>query len=170
MEATRHHRSRTTGPPRGTVNLSSPRAIFAGSPPRFTRSRVTYEAYAASRISTRPQVDSAIFTAVEHTSAGPQLEQPVACTRAHCDREADEGRRQHRYKNIPKYLGVSRATQRGTDTLFPSGGATRYFPRRGATHCFPRGQGTRCLPSAGAYPNVRCPWVKGDSAHDIDNP
>ena len=44
---------------RGTVNLSSPRAIFAGSPPRFTRSRVTYEAYAVSRTSTRPQVDSA---------------------------------------------------------------------------------------------------------------
>jgi len=39
--------------------LSSPRAIFAGSPPRFTRSRVTYEAYAVSRTSTRPQVDSA---------------------------------------------------------------------------------------------------------------
>jgi ABC transport system ATP-binding/permease protein len=38
----------------GTVNLSSPRAIFAGSPPRFTRSRVTYEAYAVSRTSTRP--------------------------------------------------------------------------------------------------------------------
>ena len=45
--------------PDGTVNLSSPRAIFAGSPPRFTRSRVTYEAYAVSRTSTRPQVDSA---------------------------------------------------------------------------------------------------------------
>jgi hypothetical protein len=30
--------------PQGTVNLSNPRAIFAGSPPRFTRSRVTYEA------------------------------------------------------------------------------------------------------------------------------
>ena len=44
---------------KGTVNLSSPRAIFAGSPPRFTRSRVTYEAYAVSRTSTRPQVDSA---------------------------------------------------------------------------------------------------------------
>jgi phosphate uptake regulator len=29
---------------RGTVNLSNSRAIFAGSPPRFTRSRVTYEA------------------------------------------------------------------------------------------------------------------------------
>ena len=47
---------------RGTVNLSSPRAIFAGSPPRFTRSRVTYEAYAVSRTSTRPQVDSAVET------------------------------------------------------------------------------------------------------------
>ena len=44
----------------GTVNLSNPRAIFAGSPPRFTRSRVTYEAYAVSRTSTRPQVDSAV--------------------------------------------------------------------------------------------------------------
>src|SRR5271165_7012879 len=44
---------------RGTVNLSNPRAIFAGSPPRFTRSRVTYEAYVVSRTSTRPQVDSA---------------------------------------------------------------------------------------------------------------
>ena len=43
----------------GTVNLSSPRAIFAGLPPRFTRSCVTYEAYAVSRTSTRPQVDSA---------------------------------------------------------------------------------------------------------------
>jgi hypothetical protein len=32
----------------GTVNLSNPRAIFAGSPPRFTRSRVTYEAYVVS--------------------------------------------------------------------------------------------------------------------------
>ena len=42
----------------GTVNLSNPRAIFAGSPPRFTRSRVTYEAYAVSRTSTRPQVDA----------------------------------------------------------------------------------------------------------------
>ena len=42
----------------GTVNLSSPRAIFAGSPPRFTRSRVTYEAYVVSRTSTRPQVDA----------------------------------------------------------------------------------------------------------------
>ena len=42
------------------VNLSNPRAIFAGSPPRFTKSRVTYEAYAVSRTSTRPQVDSAI--------------------------------------------------------------------------------------------------------------
>ena len=40
--------------------MSSPRAIFAGSPPRFTRSRVTYEAYAVSRTSTRPQVDSAL--------------------------------------------------------------------------------------------------------------
>jgi hypothetical protein len=46
---------------RGTVNLSNPRAIFAGSPPRFTRSRVTYEAYAVSGTSTRPQVDSASF-------------------------------------------------------------------------------------------------------------
>ena len=46
--------------PDGTVNLSNPRAIFAGSPPRFTRSRVTYEAYVVSRTSTRPQVDSAI--------------------------------------------------------------------------------------------------------------
>ena len=44
----------------GTVNLSNPRAIFAGSPPRFTRSRVTYEAYVVSRMSTRPQVDSAL--------------------------------------------------------------------------------------------------------------
>src|SRR6476661_9429096 len=44
----------------GTVNLSNPRAICAGSPPRFTRSRVTYEAYAVSRTSTRPQVDSAV--------------------------------------------------------------------------------------------------------------
>ncbi|MGZ6781007.1 MAG: hypothetical protein ACXVGO_18695 [Mycobacterium sp.] len=44
----------------GTVNLSNPRAIFAGSPPRFTRSRVTYEAYVVSRTSTRPQVDSAL--------------------------------------------------------------------------------------------------------------
>ena len=43
----------------GTVNLSNPRAIFAGSPPRFTRSRVTYEAYVVSSTSTRPQVDSA---------------------------------------------------------------------------------------------------------------
>jgi hypothetical protein len=43
----------------GTVNLSNPRAIFAGSRPRFTRSRVTYEAYVVSRTSTRPQVDSA---------------------------------------------------------------------------------------------------------------
>ena len=43
----------------GTVNLSNPRATFAGSPPRFTRSRVTYEAYVVSRTSTRPQVDSA---------------------------------------------------------------------------------------------------------------
>ena len=44
----------------GTVKLSNPRAIFAGSPPRFTRSRVTYEAYVVSRPSTRPQVDSAV--------------------------------------------------------------------------------------------------------------
>jgi len=36
----------------GIVNLSSPRAIFAGSRPRFTRSRVTYEAYVVSRTST----------------------------------------------------------------------------------------------------------------------
>ena len=36
----------------GTVNLSNPRAIFAGSPPRFTRSRVMYEAYVVSRTST----------------------------------------------------------------------------------------------------------------------
>ena len=43
------------GAGKGTVNLSSPRAIFAGSPPRFTRSRVTYEAYAVSRTSTRPR-------------------------------------------------------------------------------------------------------------------
>ena len=40
--------------PEGTVNLSNPRAIFAGSPSRFTRSRVTYEAYVVSRMSTRP--------------------------------------------------------------------------------------------------------------------
>ena len=33
----------------GTVNLSNPRATFGGSPPRFTRSRVTYEAYVVSR-------------------------------------------------------------------------------------------------------------------------
>ena len=46
----------------GTVNLSNPRAIFAGAPPRFTRSRVTYEAYVVSRTSTRPQVDSAVWT------------------------------------------------------------------------------------------------------------
>ena len=32
----------------GTVNLSNPRATFAGSPPRFTRSRVN-EAYVVSR-------------------------------------------------------------------------------------------------------------------------
>src|SRR6476646_7025192 len=44
----------------GTVDLSNPRAIFAGSPPRFTWSRVTYEAYVVSRTSARPQVDSAL--------------------------------------------------------------------------------------------------------------
>ena len=44
----------------GTVNLSNPSAIFGGSPPRFTRSRVTYEANVVSRTSTRPQVDSAL--------------------------------------------------------------------------------------------------------------
>ena len=49
----------------GTVNLSNPRAIFAGSPPRFTSSRVTYEAYVVSRTSTRPQVDSAHVRGVE---------------------------------------------------------------------------------------------------------
>ena len=43
----------------GTVKLSNPKAIFAGSPPRFTRSRVTYEAYVVSTTWTRPQVDSA---------------------------------------------------------------------------------------------------------------
>ena len=42
----------------GTVDLSNPRAIFAGSPPRFTWSRVTYEAYVVSRTSARPQVDA----------------------------------------------------------------------------------------------------------------
>jgi hypothetical protein len=47
----------------GTVNLSNPWAIFAGSRPRFTRSRATYEAYAVSRTSTRPQVDSALISA-----------------------------------------------------------------------------------------------------------
>ena len=47
----------------GSVNLSNPRAIFAGSPPRFTRSRVTYEAYVVSRTSTRPQVDSVMLGA-----------------------------------------------------------------------------------------------------------
>ena len=52
----------------GTVNLSNPRAIFAGSPPRFTRSRVTYEAYAVSRTSTPPQVDSAPLTAPRRTT------------------------------------------------------------------------------------------------------
>ena len=54
----------------GTVNLSNPRAIFAGSPPRFTRSRVTYEAYVVSRTSTRPQVDSAFAEAFEHRGIG----------------------------------------------------------------------------------------------------
>jgi len=44
--------------------LSNPSAIFAGSPPRFTRSRVTYEAYVVSGPSTRPQVDSAIGQAL----------------------------------------------------------------------------------------------------------
>ena len=34
--------------PDGTVNLSSPRAIFAGSPPRFTRSRVESAAIVAA--------------------------------------------------------------------------------------------------------------------------
>ena len=56
----------------GTVNLSNPRAIFASSPPRFTRSRVTYEAYVVSRTSTRPQVDSAALgysIATQWTSA-----------------------------------------------------------------------------------------------------
>ena len=53
------------GSSRGTVNLSSPRAIFAGSPARFTRSRVTYEAYAVSRTSTRPQVDSAALVSLD---------------------------------------------------------------------------------------------------------
>jgi ubiquinone/menaquinone biosynthesis C-methylase UbiE len=48
----------------GTVNLSNPRATFAGPRPRFTRSRVTYEAYVVSRTSTRPQVDSALEVAV----------------------------------------------------------------------------------------------------------
>ena len=52
---------KTRWSPSGTVNLSNPRAIFAGSPPRFTRSRVTYEAYVVSRTSTRPQVDSAVW-------------------------------------------------------------------------------------------------------------
>ena len=54
------HEPGTTNTLNGTVNLSNPRAIFAGSPPRFTRSRVTYEAYVVSRTSTRPQVDSAV--------------------------------------------------------------------------------------------------------------
>ena len=56
--------------PQGTVNLSNPRAIFAGSPPRFTRSRVTYEAYVVSRTSTRPQVDRALLIpCFDHHSA-----------------------------------------------------------------------------------------------------
>ena len=46
-------------PALGIVNLSSPRAIFAGSPPRFTRSRVTYEAYAVSRTSHTTSIDGA---------------------------------------------------------------------------------------------------------------
>ena len=54
------------GAVRRVDNLSNPRAIFAGSRPRFTRSRVTYEAYVVSRTSTRPQVDSAGWTVIEH--------------------------------------------------------------------------------------------------------
>ena len=55
-----------TTPQAGTVNLSNPMAIFAGSRPRFTSSRVTYEAYVVSRTSTRPQVDSDGWTVIEH--------------------------------------------------------------------------------------------------------
>ena len=44
-------RSALTSRHKGTVNLSNPRATFAGSPPRFTRSRVMCEAYVVSRTS-----------------------------------------------------------------------------------------------------------------------
>ena len=47
-------RSPRPAPPKITMVDSSSR------PPRFTRSRVTYEAYAVSRTSTRPQVDRAL--------------------------------------------------------------------------------------------------------------
>jgi len=46
-------------PPLHRINLSNSRAIFARSPARLTRSRVTYEAYVVRRTSRRPQVDSA---------------------------------------------------------------------------------------------------------------
>jgi NAD-dependent dihydropyrimidine dehydrogenase PreA subunit len=53
----------------GTVNLSNSRAIFARSPARLTRSRVTYEAYVVSRTSRRPQVDSALTVTFVISSA-----------------------------------------------------------------------------------------------------
>ena len=81
----------------GTVNLSNPRAIFAGSPPRFTRSRVTYEAYVVSGTSTRPQVDSA---ACAHQPLCPGRPAPTAACfvltagprQARCGPRPDAGR------------------------------------------------------------------------------
>ena len=80
MSSVEHRRSRylNNRAENGTVNLSNPRAIFADSPPRFTSLRVTYEAYAVSRTSTRPQVDSAL-----RMHGGPPywMERGAACSR-----------------------------------------------------------------------------------------
>jgi AraC family transcriptional regulator, transcriptional activator of pobA len=74
--------------------LSSPRAIFAGSPPRLTRSRVTYEAYAVSRTSTRPQVDSAVPVYQYPTELDTP---PVSVVRGGRDHLAEHGRHIHNF-------------------------------------------------------------------------
>ena len=101
----------------GTVNLSSPRAIFAGSPPRFTRSGVTYEAYAVSRTSTRPQVDSALQGAnVDLVPACGELAQQRAEWEQMTDRR--RGVRQH-------YRHRLLVRDRRTDQSSPSAATNR---------------------------------------------
>jgi hypothetical protein len=163
--------------------LSNPGAIFAGSPPRFTRSRVMYEAYVVSRTSTRPQVDSTQADgATRHdTRSNVVLVEVSGCDRRHrCSqmcRQLTVGKQRHSHRfpipsdaaltilcqgwrshHVPSCISLVWSDRIDNDMSGPAA------DRREAQVADPRAAVSRAGPHADRGPGQRSPRCSGGRA------